>query len=490
MSGSRRESGGKGESMKACLRIIAVFASSLLALGKVQAQAPGVQWAKTLPGSGSWSVHETADQGYVVTGDLYAGGKLSLYLVRTDHSGDTLWTRAIGSDVYAGGRSGMECSDGSFIATGHLGLDVLVAKTSPDGVPLWAKTFYGFIPGYINRSYCVRETSEGGYIVCGYSGVFGSGANALIIKLAQNGDQEFLHTYGEVRYEEANAIVQTSDGGYLAVGSSRPVSTVESQDRFWILKINGAGGQEWIRTYGGPNTDILTSICPAGDGGYLAAGYTNSSGAGNFDFFLMKLSSSGDSLWARTYGSANTERCYSITPAGTDKFVLAGMRTGDVQKAMTVCVDANGDERWTKLAPDGGSPYFAGHGVDATADGGCIVTGTTGTTGTYLVKLASFVTAVDDYARNGLPAGYELRQNMPNPFDPSTTIRFSIVRPEPTTLLVFDASGRRVATLVNDVLEPGTYTVRFDGSSCASGVYFYRLTTGSYAETKKMLLLQ
>jgi hypothetical protein len=83
-----------------------------------------------------------------------------------------------------------------------------------------------------------------------------------------------------------------------------------------------------------------------------------------------------------------------------------------------------------------------------------------------------------------------LSQNYPNPFNPSTNIQFSIVRRQLTIVKVFDVLGREVATLVNEVKEPGTYTVQFNASSLASGVYFYRLQAGDFVQTKKLVLLK
>jgi hypothetical protein len=107
-----------------------------------------------------------------------------------------------------------------------------------------------------------------------------------------------------------------------------------------------------------------------------------------------------------------------------------------------------------------------------------------------------------------LPGRYRLLQNYPNPFNPATKIQFTIVSAKSgsasakktadrsggnrqlTTVKVFDVLGRDVATLVNEVKEPGTYTVEFNASSLASGVYFYRLTAGSYLATHKMILMR
>jgi hypothetical protein len=108
-------------------------------------------------------------------------------------------------------------------------------------------------------------------------------------------------------------------------------------------------------------------------------------------------------------------------------------------------------------------------------------------------------TPVREEAAN-VPSQFVLEQNYPNPFNPSTKIQFTIVSTQSgsasggnrqlTFVKVYDVLGREVATLVNEVKEPGTYTVQFDGSNLASGVYFYRLQAGTYVETKKLLLLR
>jgi len=88
------------------------------------------------------------------------------------------------------------------------------------------------------------------------------------------------------------------------------------------------------------------------------------------------------------------------------------------------------------------------------------------------------------------PENLRLGQNYPNPFNPTTTFQFSIVNSQLTIVKVYDLLGREVATLVNEVKGPGVYTARFDASSLTSGIYFYRLRTPEFVETKKMLLLR
>ena len=101
-------------------------------------------------------------------------------------------------------------------------------------------------------------------------------------------------------------------------------------------------------------------------------------------------------------------------------------------------------------------------------------------------KSALFV----DRGDNSIPQRTSLITNYPNPFNPTTKIRYQLSAPGPATLRVYDILGREVKTLVNEVKNPGNYEVMFDASQFASGLYFYRLEAGSYASTKKMLLLK
>jgi Secretion system C-terminal sorting domain len=89
-----------------------------------------------------------------------------------------------------------------------------------------------------------------------------------------------------------------------------------------------------------------------------------------------------------------------------------------------------------------------------------------------------------------LPATFSLKQNYPNPFNPTTKIKYDVARLGNVKIVIYDVTGREVQTLVNESLKPGTYEAAFDGSLLTSGVYFYKLITDGFTETKKMLLIK
>ena len=96
----------------------------------------------------------------------------------------------------------------------------------------------------------------------------------------------------------------------------------------------------------------------------------------------------------------------------------------------------------------------------------------------------------DVIASGKLPEGFELKQNYPNPFNPVTTINYSIPSNGNVKLKIYDILGREVATLVNETKAPGNYEVNFNAANLPSGVYFYRLQTGDFIQTKKMILMK
>jgi len=110
--------------------------------------------------------------------------------------------------------------------------------------------------------------------------------------------------------------------------------------------------------------------------------------------------------------------------------------------------------------------------------------------GTILRTTTGGVVSVQQDPQADLPLHSSLSQNFPNPFNPSTTIKFQISSSKYVTLKVYAVLGQEVATLVNEELRPGSYKVTWDARAFPSGVYFYRIVVGSFTETRKLVLLR
>ncbi|MBZ0204151.1 MAG: T9SS type A sorting domain-containing protein, partial [Ignavibacteria bacterium] len=123
-----------------------------------------------------------------------------------------------------------------------------------------------------------------------------------------------------------------------------------------------------------------------------------------------------------------------------------------------------------------------------TGGNGCMTGWSAGTGGT-ISKMTGAVVGINNPISQ-IPNTYKLEQNYPNPFNPTTNIKFGLPNAGNVKLVVFDILGREVTTLVNEYKIAGIYTVDFDASMYSSGVYFYRIESGDFSQTKKMLLIK
>jgi hypothetical protein len=194
-------------------------------------------WTKTFGGSGGYCVQQTKDGGYIITGCTTYSGAGETWLIKTDSHGDTLWTKTFGGIGYDEGKSVQQTTDGGYIITGRKSSfgagnsDVWLIKTDSSGDTLWTKTFGGI--GY-DQGNSVQQTTDGGYIITGYTSSFGADVFDLwLIKTDSSGDTLWTKTFGETGGNQGNSVQQTSDGGYIITGY-----TPENSDwnDVWLIK--------------------------------------------------------------------------------------------------------------------------------------------------------------------------------------------------------------------------------------------------------------
>jgi hypothetical protein len=181
-------------------------------------------WYKVLGGNSSdygQSIKQTTDGGYIVVGwtSSFGTGSADVWLIKMDQAGETLWTKTFGDNAWDGGFSVEETIDGGYIIVGEIGIrggDLWIIRTNPSGEILWTKILGG---DNHDAGRDIHPTSDGGYIITGFTSSFGAGENDVwIIKINSVGDTLWTKTVGGIKNDEGHSIDQTTDGGYIVVG--------------------------------------------------------------------------------------------------------------------------------------------------------------------------------------------------------------------------------------------------------------------------------
>lgn len=205
---------------------------------------------------------------------------------------------------------------------------------------------------------------------------------------------EWQKALGGTHSESANAVQQTSDGGYIVAGNSMSndgdVTGNHGGGDYWIVKLNPAGGIQWQKSLGGSNVDDAQSIRQTTDGGYIIAGSSNSGDGdisgnhGNYDYWIVKLDSNGNMQWQKSLGGSSVDMAQSIQQTSEGGYIVAGSSSSNDGDASgnhgggdywIVKLDVNGNIQWQKSL--GGSSSEQVNSVQQTFDGGYIIAGTT-----------------------------------------------------------------------------------------------------------------
>ncbi len=294
--------------------------------------------------------------------------------------------------------------------------------------------------------------------------------------LAVNGTNIFAGTYG-------GGVFLSTDNGISWTGVS--TGLMDSLVNTLAVSPNGAGGvnifagtegggvflstnngTNWTAVNSGLTSTLIRSLFVSGTNLY----------AGTEDDGAFLSTDDGTSWTNLTYDfNGNNPNVYAFAVSGTNLF--AATYGG-------VFLSTNNGTSWTAV-----NSGLSDASVNALALSGTnLFVGTEGS-GVWKRPLSQMVSSVNQ-APTGLPEKFALYQNYPNPFNPTAVISYQLSAVSNVTLTVYDILIREVATLVNEKQNAGSYSVTFDGSRLASGVYFYRLVAGNYSATKRLVLMK
>jgi hypothetical protein len=485
-------------SMKIILITASLFATSL-----TLSQTPEVDWSWTYGGSNedlANSVCATIDGGYIFAGYTMSFGADSndAYLVKTDSLGDMSWYRLYGQSGYDDAKSVHETSDGGYILAGRstsLDMqhnDMYVIKTNGAGDTLWVRYYGGNDEDYAESAI---QISDGGYIIAGSTRQTATTPFEIyIVKTNSIGDTIWTRNYCHENGWKAYSVQQTSDHGFILAAHDAYYSGVEYN--IYLVKVDSLGDSLWTRTYGGEDDDFVQAVLRTSDRGYILAGWTSSFGAGGSDVYIIKTDSLGNTMWDRTYGGTGGETAASIQEIPDRGYIIAGgtssfgAENGDLY---LVKIDAQGDTMWTMVY--GGPDAEYGYSIDLTEDGGYIIAGAVSgewDTDAWLVKTGPDTSATHAPSIEWVshPLDFALHPAYPNPFNANTVIKYSLPRPGRIQLTICNILGQRIVILYKGFQSSGIHTVTWNASDHSSGIYFAQLQSADGTKTVKMVLIK
>ena len=308
-----------------------------------------------------------------------------VYLAEISSSGELLWERRLGGSKSDGASGICSTKDGGIIVVGstwstdgdvtnnHGQQDVWVLKFNKNRDLEWEKTFGG---SDVETAFDIQQVSDGGYIFVGYTksqdGDISENhgqEDIWIVKLSESGEIEWERTFGGSSWDNAYSVCETHDKGYIVVGftfsDDGDVKEKHESADYWVLRLNNNGEMLWQKCLGGNNWDQAFSVVETDDKGFAILGTTwsdnvdESRGAG--DYWLVKLSETGEIKWSKRFGGSNDDIGTEILQTEDKGFIICGATwsyDGDVNGKhggsdyWVVKTDSQGNLQWQTCLGD------------------------------------------------------------------------------------------------------------------------------------------
>jgi len=320
----------------------------------------GAQWVRTLGSAATgWEVTDaciqTSDGGFVLAGMAQVGGSLDGLIVKLNASGDVQWQKTYGS-ASDGERISdiIQTPDGGYVTTGTAQVSgddrTWCMKVGSAGNQIWNRRYGSSGRGYGN---CIRQLSDGGFLVTGSVRLDGADNWDIgYMKIDATGLPLGGIVYGGDEGDSVSMACVASDGGFVMVGSTHSLGGGLYSDPI-CLKTDASGNPLWLKSYGGTESDSLTSIHPTSDGGFIASGSTNSySPDSGSAAWCVKLTSTGSISWQAAY--SDTRSAEDAVETSDGNYLLTGTYRGSRFHAWAAKIAPGGAIIWQKGIDVGG----------------------------------------------------------------------------------------------------------------------------------------
>jgi len=426
---------------------------------------------------------ETPDGGYAVLGYTYSfgAGKSDIWLLKVNAEGDTVWTQTYGGEDYEYGACLQVTEDSGFVIVGGTGSfgagggDIWLLKTDHYGDTLWSKLYGG---DSLEDACYVSEIEDSGYMIIGSTHSFGAGEDDIwVIKTDAYGDTVWTRTYGGEGEDWCVSANKTSDGVYVILAK------LYSFGYYFLIRVYADGEIYRLEEYPAWKANYVT-------GGYILTGCDYKSGAEPPYLWISKSNWYGWEEWHTLYGGENWEEGYCIETTDDGCYIVTGEKDyidDSGRDLWLLKIDVWGDTLWTRTYSSRG--IDCGYFVQQTSDGGYIVLGETKSLGTesydlWLIKtdsLGDTLSAIAEQPVAEPAADWEVVSSI----GPQIILRYAD-HPQGFHASVFNAAGQKVGEL-HSASASGTITW---GNDMSRGVYFIQeIKRGSGSKVSRVILL-
>ncbi len=352
---------------------------------------PGTTFMKSFGGRSydeGRSLLQLSDGGIILAGRASPGtsSNTDMVVIKVDRDGNKAWEKKFGGDETDEALDVITTADGNILVVGHSdsysgspGIkDVFAVKLDVSGNEIWKKTYGSNVT--IDEAHAVVEAHNGGYLLVGHSFINGS-LEINAFKINEQGEKEWEKYYGGSASEQGADVIKT-DGGYVIVGNTE--SKGKGKWDIWMLSIDKEGNEVWDTTFGGGDNETANKIIPTNDG-YLIAGSTYSFAYASQDFWIIKTDKEGNEVWNKAFGALAAEEAYSLVATKDGNYVAAGFQEVWDEKEQAVSekgfevflvkFNDKGEKIWERA--NGGENEQRAFDIKEAEDGSFIIVGLT-----------------------------------------------------------------------------------------------------------------
>lgn len=439
----------------------------------------------------AYSVEQSMDGGYITAGTSQLNNYefADIMIVKFDQFGNIQWSKEIDRRYIDIADKIIRTNDGNYVISGLCGESIydrsgFLIKLNQYGDTMWCKEYEYFDWNKVD----VVQSNDGTYALLGSTNSLGAGWSDIIFtKVDQNGNEIVTKTYGGTENDHGNSINITNDEGFIITG------TVDSFNSFqqdiYIVRTNANGDTLWTLNHGEPlSSEVGNDGKQLLGGDFIATGLTVVSASGLYHVYLVRISSSGNILWSKTYESVESQYGQAIIQTLDGGFAIAGYGWNNNMDVYLIKTDEIGDTIWTRWYGGNYTDYV--YSLQQTPDNGFIISGCyqlieDPLIDAYLIK-TDFNGLINPVYIHEMFDINEITVD-PNPLIEKGTIKIAIKKAGSLNISLYDLSGLKIKTIFNENVQPGELSLIFNIRNLPSGVYYINLRIEEKTILKKIV---